>query len=348
MATTPLRPVNPLTISDWDRRLLQDFPSATIFHTAAWARVLANTYGYTPLYFRAGDPDKPTALLPLMEVDSWLTGRRGVSLPFTDECEPFCANAELFQALSDTVLTLGRERGWKYWESRGGQPTIPGARASTIFWGHRIDLQRDQAAIFDNLDDATRRAVRKAGKSDLTIEFSRELPAVRAFHELLIRTRRRHGVPVQPFAFFQNIQRHVLAPNHGQVILARHQGVPVAGAVFLHYGRTALYKFGASDERQQQLRANNRVMWEAIGHYAGGGYASLDFGRTSLGNEGLRRFKLGWGASERQIEYFRHDFRTGGAVSVPDGSSGWHHRVFRLLPAFLSRLIGALLYKHIA
>ena len=38
-------------------------------------------------------------LLPLMEVDSWLTGRRGISLPFTDECEPLYPDAESFKNL---------------------------------------------------------------------------------------------------------------------------------------------------------------------------------------------------------------------------------------------------------
>ena len=122
----------------------------------------------------------------------------------------------------------------------------------------------------------------------------------------------------------------------------------MAGAVFFHSGRTCLYKFGASDETFQHLRANNLVMWEAIKWHARRGLGRLDFGRTSLGNGGLRRFKLGWGARERRIDYFRYDQRKAGFVTARDVSSGWHNRIFRMLPVSLSRLIGAAAYRHVA
>jgi lipid II:glycine glycyltransferase (peptidoglycan interpeptide bridge formation enzyme) len=124
--------------------------------------------------------------------------------------------------------------------------------------------------------------------------------------------------------------------------------VPVAGAVFFHFGKTAIYKFGASNEAFQHLRANNLVMWEAIKWHAMRGFAVLDFGRTSLGNEGLRRFKLGWGTRERRIDYFRYDQRKSGFVTARDESSGWHNRIFRILPVSLSRLVGAASYRHVA
>lgn len=283
-----------------------------------------------------------------MEVDSWLTGRRGVSLPFTDECEPLCEDAGAFREIWRAALDHGRARAWKYLEIRGGRSLLGDAPASTSFWGHRINLDVGEARLFEGLESPVRRAVRKAEKSGLTIEFSQDLGAVRAFYGLLCQTRRRHGVPPQPFSFFSNIQRHVLAQGLGRVVLARHGSMPVAGAIFFQFGGAAIYKFGASDETRQHLRANNLVMWEAIKSYSRQGCARLDLGRTSLGNEGLRRFKLGWGAQERRIDYARYDLRADRFVTAPDEAEGWHNRVFRLLPLPLSRLIGTVLYKHVA
>lgn len=171
---------------------------------------------------------------------------------------------------------------------------------------------------------------------------------VRVFYALLCQTRRRHGLPAQPFRFFAHIHRHILAPNHGQIVIARQGSRAVAAAVFFHFGGQAIYKFGASDERLQHLRANNRVMWDAIKWHAGQGFTSLDFGRTSLDNAGLRKFKLGWGAVERRIDYVRHDLRTGSFATVPDAAAGWHNHIFRLLPVSLSRLAGSVLYRHVA
>ena len=339
--------VNPLDDADWDA-LIKTCPSASFFHGAAWARVLHCTYGFSPSYFLVGDRGGLHSLLPVMGVKSWLTGRRGISLPFTDECAPLCPDGDSCRRLFDAAIAHARACAWKYLEFRGGRPLFENAVTSTSFLGHRLDLGADEAALFGRVDSSVRRAVRKAEQCGVTVEFSQDLEALRAFYGLLGTTRKRHGVPPQPWNFFANIHRHVMATGQGWVVLARHQGVPVAGAVFFHFQKTAIYKYGASDDAYQHLRANNLVMWQAIKRYAQEGCAVLDFGRTSLGNDGLRRFKLGWGTTEHPIEYVKYDLRSGGFVTAQDEAAGWHNHVFRHLPVFLSRAAGRLLYRHIA
>jgi len=354
-----VRRIDPLDDSDWDARLAR-LPDASFFHGAAWARVLHETYGFRPVYFVAtspaadpaagGDRSGPAgcaAVLPVMEVDSWLTGRRGVSLPFTDACAPLAAEGATLPALFAAVRDHAKERGWKYWECRGGRRLFGDVPASTSFWGHQLPLSADTSALFSRLEGSARRAVHKAEQSGLTIEFSQTREAVREFHRLLCRTRRRLGVPPQPWRFFENIHRHVLMRGQGWVVLARRGATAVAGAIYFQSGRTAIYKFGASDHRWQHLRANNLVMWAAIRQFGQQGFAQLDLGRTSLGNEGLRRYKLGWGAAEQPVEYVRYEPRTGDFVTARDQSTGWHSGVFRLLPLPVSRAIGAALYKHV-
>jgi len=320
----------------------------SFFHSSAWARVLHDTYGFNPVYFVVRDAGHLQCLLPFMEVDSWLTGRRGVSLPFTDECAPFCADRAAFPGLFEEALRHAETRGWRYLECRGGRALLDGAIASTCYYGHRLSLVDDEEALFANLDGAVRRAIRKSHKSGLAVETSQDLDAVRVFYRLQCKTRKRHGLPPQPFHFFQNIHRHVLTCDRGFVILARNQRTVVAGAVFFHLGNRAIYKFGASDDRFQHWRANDLVMWEAIRWYATHGFGELDFGRTSLGNEGLRSFKLGWGTQERLIEYMRYDRRSGGFVRVKDEAFGWHNHAFRAIPGPVLRRIGAVLYRHMA
>ena len=345
--TDAIRRVNPLDDPQWDAAIAS-LPSVSFFHCAAWARVLRASYGYAPIYFTNGEPGVLSSVLPMMEVDSWLTGRRGISLPFTDQCEPLCADAGAFAHLHRAVSEHARVRRWKYWELRGGRSLMAAAPASVSFWGHKLELQPDENGLFSRCDSSTRRAVRKAEQSGLALEFSTSLESVRAFHRLLCQTRRRHGLPPQPLHFFENIQRHILAHDQGLIVLARLNGVPVAGAVFFHFGKTAIYKFGASDESFQQFRGNNLVMWQAIAWHARRGFRSLDFGRTSLGNEGLRRFKLGWGTKEHSVDYVKFDRRSSSFVISIDESSGWHSRLFRRMPASLSQLFGAMLYKHVA
>ena len=339
--------VDPLGDSNWDIRL-QQCPHATFYHSSAWARVLHDTYGYKTFYLALGSRDNPRAVLPIMEVDSRLTGRRGVSLPFTDDCEPACEDPIAFQQLFRHAQLLGKDREWRHLECRGGVDMLPAAQSSLTYFGHRVALSPDEGVLFRNFHSATRRAVRKAERSGLTIEVSDGSDATRAFYELSCTTRKRHGLPPQPFAFYENIRRHVLAAKKGQIVLARYDREPVAAAMFFHGPKTAIMKFAASDLRYQHLRINNLVMWEAMKHYGRAGFATMDFGRTSLWNDGLRSFKLRWGALEHQINYHRFDFRQAQFIHSPDTAAGWQVRIFQYMPIPLSKIAGAIFYKHMA
>jgi hypothetical protein len=140
----------------------------------------------------------------------------------------------------------------------------------------------------------------------------------------------------------------VLGHGHGFVATARVGKRPVAAAVFFHHGAQVLYKFGASDFRFQHLRPNNLMMWEAIKKCAHERFARMHLGRTSLFNDGLRRFKLSLGAFEERISYFKYGFKSGTFVTDVDRSEGWVNRLFRCLPLGILRLAGRALYPHLA
>src|SRR3990172_2341885 len=79
--------IDPTQYPNWDELLLSA-PGSSFFHTSAWAKVLRDSYNYKPLYFAIVDTGGIRALIPDMEVNSFLTGKRGVSLPFSDYCGP--------------------------------------------------------------------------------------------------------------------------------------------------------------------------------------------------------------------------------------------------------------------
>ena len=316
-------------------------PDFSFFHGTAWTKVLAQTYGFQPVWQKNGD-----ALLPLMAVDSWLTGRRGVALPFTDFCPPLCGSEQDFQPLFQNAIELGKARGWKTIDLRGGRQFFKDAPASLSFYGHRLDLTVGEKTLFENMDGSARQAVRKAEKDGVAVEVSQGEKAVRDFYRLQCQTRKRHGLPPQPLQFFLNIGRHILSQNLGIVVLAEQNGEKIAGAVYFFLGGRAIYKYGASDVRSQTSRPNNLVMWEGMKWLARNGARTLHLGRTSEANEGLRRFKLSLGAVEERLEYVKFDVRRNRFMVETEGVSGWHNRVFRRLPVFLSRRAGEWLYKH--
>lgn len=337
---------DPLAAAEWDEKL-SSIPGSTFFYSSAWAAVLRDTYGFKPHYLTLEQDGVVSALLPLFEARSWLAGWRGVSLPFTDECGPIGLSPGQTAVLVESALSEGARRQWRFAEFRGdaGFPEI--GPESQWFLGHRLKLAAPGSDLVMRFADPVRRAIKKSERAGLEIEQSVTLEAVRTFYALHCRTRRRHGLPPQPFRFFLNIHRHVLQRNLGFVSVAKHDGRPVAAAIFLQLGKKAIYKFGASDERLQHFRGNNAVMWGAIQHLVQRGCEELVFGRTSPGEDGLRRFKLGWGTEEYHIGYRRYDYSTRSFVPARDRSAGWHARVFGLLPIPILRLLGAQLYPHL-
>lgn len=346
-AVSPVTERNPLEVNGWDE-LVSEFPEATPFHSVGWLRVLSETYRHQPLYLCQFSGDRLAACLPLAEARSPVTGIRGVSLPFTDDCPALMTVAGAGPALWEAALALGRRRGWKYVECRSSGIAPVKSPASLEFYSHTLDLRPGEAALLAQLDSSVRRALRKAQSSGLKIEFSSEPAAMEDYYRLHSLTRRRQGVPPQPWRFFENLARHLVARGRGMVVTARYENRPVAAAVFLHFGDHAIYKFGASDLSAQQLRPNNLVMWEAIRYFVVRECRTFDFGRTSLANEGLRRFKRSFGAQESRLAYRRYHLATDRFVVGHDRADTALNRVFRLLPLPALRLAGRLLYPHLA
>jgi len=345
----PEQPValDPLQYRAWDS-LVSECSGSSFFHRTAWARVLQETYGHRPIYFCRFADGQLEGLLPIMEVSSPWTGRRGVSLPFSDFCSPLSVEGARRRELYELALEHGRGRGWSYLECRNSDPEWPGATPSLAFYGHVIDLTCGQEALFECLDSAVRRGIRKGEGAGLNVEFSSSLDSIQTFYALHCRTRHRHGLPPQPFRFFENIARYVLAPGHGFVATVRLAKKPLAASVFFQHRMEVLYKFGASDYAFQDLRPNNLMMWAAIKRCAANGFARLHLGRTSLANEGLRRFKLGFGAREERIEYCKYDFGKRTFVRDVDRAEGWVNHVFRCLPGPVLRLAGRVIYPHLS
>ncbi|MEO7725581.1 MAG: peptidoglycan bridge formation glycyltransferase FemA/FemB family protein, partial [Chthoniobacterales bacterium] len=208
-----IRFIDPLVNPAWDKLVLSH-PEATLFHSSAWGKVLAKTYGHEPFYFQVVRNGVTEALIPVMEVNSFFTGRRGVCLPFSDFCGPlWFGNAETAVAFEE-LASLARERRWGHVQLRDQLPVA----SATAFYGHSLDLRPGAEALFARFSSPVRRAIRKAEKSGLTVERSDSWASVRDFYQLHAETRRRHGLPPQPQSFFRNIFREVIAPGHGFVI----------------------------------------------------------------------------------------------------------------------------------
>ena len=69
-----IRIVDPVEHPGWDRLVLgsRDY---SFFHSSAWARTLAASYRFKPVYLIIPEEDRFALMMPLMEVNSRLTGK---------------------------------------------------------------------------------------------------------------------------------------------------------------------------------------------------------------------------------------------------------------------------------
>jgi hypothetical protein len=338
--------LDPCQVQEWDDLVL-DTESYSFFHCRAWAEVLNHSYSYKPYYFALFSGPRILGLIPVLEIKSLLTGKRGVSLPFSDFCEPIILEKNRFKELFEGVINVGNKFGWRYLEIRGGGRWFDNVRPSSQYLGHRIALNGNIDQLLSDCRKSTQRNIKKALKAGVECETVQSISAVKEFFHLNCITRKRHGLPPQPFSFFKNIYHYIIAKNLGNIVLASYKNRIIAGAVFFHFGNKAIYKFGASEIEYQHLRANNLIMWNAIKWYSQNGYQVFDMGRTETNNNGLNQFKSGWGTQSKSICYYKYSITKRKFVKSTSDASIIFHKLFSNLPLPLLRIVGSLAYRHI-
>lgn len=159
-------------------------------------------------------------------------------------------------------------------------------------------------------------------------------------------TRRRQGVPTPPRRFIRRFVE-LFAAGLGFVLVAHWEGRPISAAVFLAFNGTLIYKYRASDRKYLHKRPNSLLFMEAIRWGCLNGKRRLDFGRTDMDNQGLRSFKLAWGAEERVLACSKlapARTRRSSGVSAGSGPLGV---VIRRSPPLVGQMVGSLLYRHV-
>ncbi len=339
--------INPLEISNWNDLILKH-KNYSFFHTQEWADVIAKSYGYEPLYFTIYSGTEILAGIPSFYIKSYLTGNRLVSLPFSDFCEPIFLSVNDAEEIKKFIIDFAKRQKLKYVEFRSSDTKFPfDAQEYMTDLRHILFLNKKEDELFKAFSENNRRNIKKASKSNVKVDVHNNTNGLNAFYDMFCVTRKKHGLPPQPFSFFQNIFDIIIQPGLGDIILAEHDNKFIAGAVYFKVGKKVLYKYGASYPEFNDLRGNNAVMWFAIKKYLNEKYEEFDFGKTEALHEGLRKFKLGWNTVEKFIFTTHFDLDKGEYLSVSTKTEGFHNKIFVNLPIQALKLIGGLLYKHI-
>lgn len=339
--------LNPIQDPRWSE-FISRHPRASVFHGPAWLAALERTYGYEPVVFTTAVPGAALGDgIVMCRVQSLLTGRRLVSLPFSDHCEPLVDNPADFCELLEGIELELKNGGWKYAELRPvthGLDGQAGFHQSEDFVLHRLDISSPPAVLLRTFHkDCIQRKIKRAQNEQLAYESGTSPQLLASFYRMFLGTRRRHKVPPQPLAWFQQ-----LAESFGdslQVRLAFKDGRPIAGILTLKFSKTLTYKYGCSDAAFNNTGCTPFLFWKAIEEASAEGMTELDLGRSDTTNPGLIEFKDRWGAQRSALTYWRYP----GTEKQPAGAK-WPTdvagRAFERMPDWLLVASGKLLYRH--
>jgi len=339
--------IDPIRDERWDE-FLQKHTDASIFHTRGWLKALRQTYDYKPVAFTTSPLGQPlTNGVPFCQISSWLSGSRLVSLPFSDHCAPLVESSdELTHLLIYLQEKLGTEK-WSYIEIRPTDSVVTpctGFGRSKVFLFHKLDLSPCLDDIFQNFHrDCVRRKIQRAAREGLVYEEGRSVRLLSMFYQLFLMTRRRHGLPAQPVAWFQNLI--ACLGERVKIRVASKNGQPVASIFTIRYKRALVYKYGCADQRFNNLGGTQLLFWRSIQEAKECRLREFDLGRSDCDNPGLIRFKERWGATRAELVYLRYPARYSHGVSET-GQALISKYVWSHAPSCMLAAAGRAFYRH--
>jgi CelD/BcsL family acetyltransferase involved in cellulose biosynthesis len=349
----PVYKFNPLQDQRWSR-FLETNPKASVFHSAAWLEALWKTYGYEPVVYTNSPAEQELRDgIVLCRVESWLTGRRLVSLPFSDYCEPLVKDHESAEALLSAVREDTRNQGWQYAEIRplaGANGEARHFEVVDMYYLHQLDLAPDLDVLIRSFHKSSvQRKIRRAEREGLVYREGRSGVLLRHFYRLFLLTRRRHQVPPQPLSWYRN-----LINCFGELLKIRvaYKGdIPVAGILTIRDKDNLVYKYGCSDPVYHSLGGMQFLFWKSIQDAKKSGMQTFDLGRSEITNSGLVTFKDHWGTTRSKLIYLKYPGLNSGPAWLDTSRASWTMRFARRVcshvPARLLSAAGQLGYRHI-
>ena len=138
------------------------------------------------------------------------------------------------------------------------------------------------------------------------------LDDIATFHQLSLTTAERDEFSIHPLSYYRAFMQ-LFGPagaNHARLLIAEHDGAPLAALVAVAFGRRATYLYGASSNASRDLMPTYLLQWEAMRWARDRGCRTYDmwgvpdedpetleanFSERNDGLWGVYRFKRGFG-----------------------------------------------------
>ncbi len=181
-----------------------------------------------------------------------------------------------------------------------------------------VDIAGPEETILARMKSKTRYNIRLAQRKDVTVKVGIAADLT-TFYDLSRTTAARNGFAIHPLPYYQAVFDH-FATDHCALLMAEHQGQPLAGLMVFAWQERAYYLYGASNNQHRNRMPTYLLQWEAIRWAKAKGCQTYDL----------------WGIPDAPLETLEAEFsqRQDGLWGVYRAKRGFGGRVARSLGAF--------------
>jgi lipid II:glycine glycyltransferase (peptidoglycan interpeptide bridge formation enzyme) len=168
-----------------------------------------------------------------------------------------------------------------------------------------LDLKQSEDDLLRQMHSKTRYNIRIAIRHGVTVAEETNTDGLTIFCAMAREIESRGGFHYHKEKYYQKMLE-VLGKEQGiALIVARHNGEPLAAGIFIKSGKTFTYAHGASYKKKAHVMAPHLLHWEAIVQAKSLGFQLYDFFGVAPNEDpkhpwaGISRFKRGFGGSEQ-------------------------------------------------
>jgi hypothetical protein len=271
--------------ADWKH--LDGFEDRTVFQTREWVCFVSESQKAVPVLAELYDGGERVGYFTGLTFTRFGVKVLGSSFPgwttpyMGFNIIPGASRASALQALEmavwDTLKCLHMEVSDPDFTVQDGRDL--GFQCDS-YTSYRTDLTKTEDEIFNSMDSACRRCVRKAEKSGVTIEEAHDLAFADEYYEQLKDVFAKQGlVPTYGVDRVRSLVKH-LEPT-GRVLLVRArdaQGKCIASGIFPGFNKIAEFWGNASFRSSQILRPNECIQWYVMRYWKRRGIQVYDWG----------------------------------------------------------------------
>ena len=327
-------------------------PFGWICHLSGWKRFIEESFPRirgTYFILVNNSQEDIEAALPVFVENKLLSSRRFVSIPYATLCDPLVSSGADMKSLLEAASNYFSGMKYSHMEFRtflsDSMMGNLGLRRCCNYIHHYLPLCPDPQELKKTFQKKMRQQLANIEQLGLKSRLAADCSDLDAFYHLYLKTRKRLGLPPQPYFFFRNLWDEFIPANRMEILLVSMNEKTIGGLLFLKFKKRMSADYLGIDDEYRDAGPERFLFWEAIKRACQEGYGVFDFGRAYLSNKSLIRFKGHWGTKTMELPQYYYPEAT--TIRPREESESYRivRSICRKMPEPILRATGSLLYR---